>query len=1065
MIVKHFRFLIIIIIVLLLIIIFSVKRIHYKRQEPFKYDNVPPNFSDQLIPIRRLYRKQFGNMIPRGGSTTFAIISDWNAVWSATDVEQAWSQNGITYKDSQDIMNQVSSVNATTIGDEPFNYLGAKQLSIPLSDGFRLQMDPSKLLLPSFSLSAQIQTILGAMPDARIIIFYIGIHPDVSPPGTPIPKDAYNDMIQKLIDALLFFKNDYHILCLTKVFNSPSNLYDLLKTLTDNDENPIKVTCMMPNVTSDKCLYPAGFTNILNVGGYGYTDDSKPSAYDLSGGGYLTCQPGYYDESLLPPYQIGVVPDSDIDKPQIIKTYVGCPDLSGNIRNLGVNIMNSVYRFESTILSPVAYGCAIAIAQELSNYRRWDFQDIFYRYSNFLFESVHVGGNGKYDCQNYNHWNPCAGLGTLDGQALSLLLQERFIKSGNPMQLSFLNISREMSYINFFPVSPLEDPLNILPQHDRYNTLPTLGPQCLWSRLRLYSVNLVSSGNYRVDYRDGFPIYNGSIIVIAYEPNNESNNDDVIYLLECFDRLTARIHSCSKNNFVNDQIDNRYLWKITQAGKPIFTTPEEINLFADCRISPMLYSDMVLTSEYSTEGSIFSTAPSLQPIGTTKNDVIRVCPHYESIYKSYPGIEYDPIEEDSYFVNLTNYNEFWACGVEYNNELGIITSRGSIRDSDSPWPIFCQRSFDPVPQWLLIPLPSQQNMEGQLKYGRYMIFNTRMRAYATVRNDQQTSQPRVFLMNINSASAPIYTDVYNNSIFHINRLSSNNDESEFMFTNHPIYGSPLRINSFLCPVVIDFKSSYFTKTNQNIKNNNYFSFFISESSKSDAIFKESKTLYLVPAESNYTRAQTFCFHVHPKYMVSDGSDINMILPNTTYNSASSVSRFINHGVSSFNSNSYVQMIPLNNEDLIDNLAWFANLKNSRNMMPFINDSSIRIPILSFDSNNSSATEILLRNVKYPDQYLISYEGGWKPRLGYALQTSESGLTWSFIPNYQNIPPSYFNDNISLAGNYFYKTLYYINCPKGIITCALNVPHQPALLTEITNENINTVYYSSLFMIV
>jgi hypothetical protein len=159
------------------------------------------------------------------------------------------------------------------------------------------------------------------------------------------------------------------------------------------------------------------------------------------------------------------------------------------------------------------------------------------------------------------------------------------------------------------------------------------------------------------------------------------------------------------------------------------------------------------------------------------------------------------------------------------------------------------------------------------------------------------------------------------------------------------------------------------------------------------------------------------------------------------------------------------MTPLTNTDQNSNMTWLLGIAPGSPSVPTsIQSTPGRVAILDFNGSAPS-TFISLTNQRYPDQYLITYEGGWKPRLGYRLQNSDPGWLWYPIPNYLNNAPSKTDDTLGLSGNYFYNTFYYMNSTKGVMTCNLDEPHIPALLSEITTENIDTVYYSSVFLIV
>lgn len=1035
--------------------------------------------SDEVFTVRELYRQPIlGNQTVGGlgSKTVVGIPSYWDAIYSLDDIMAAMTENGYPNKTTQDLRSQISVVNATAMGNSAFDY-GYKYrgLKIPLSDGVSHQIDAKDAFEHSISLNAILQVVLSILPNASIVIYYFGADPGTSgaPERGPISKEEYSGMIRRLLREMMDRKGSLDILCFTELFMQTSmrqEVYDALEGLRDHHDRPLTILSRMPTVTEPGLsqLYPCGFTNVLNIGGHALSSTTSPgsnTAYEYPGGGFSSPMGNTTNHDST---QVGVVPQG---------RGVGTPDVVANVRNLGVYFFGDRYRYQSMKLSPAVYAGVLGCINEVSETSGWDYRDLFYRYSNCLFDPITTGSNGDFRCSDYTGpWNPCTGLGVLRGDALASILQKRFIMSGDYLQISSTAVSREMSYLNFFPISPLEDPLTIQPQHDRYNTLPSFGPQTVWSRLKIYPVDRSTNKIIGLVENDDDPrvmIHHGDAVVLMY---HDTSKNASCYLLEVLGNMNVRLHSYPQPALGSSPIDSRYHWTIAllnDNNKNTTGSSIPIQWMSRCSLTPSTDPNIRLCSRYSKTPNLFGSSPSVQRVpeddggGTLSPSSFVLCPHpWDMTTESQEEISI----ESSYFINLTNYREFWSCGVSATEDdtASLLEKRYECINHNVT-PVY-DRRFDEIPQWMLIPLSGST----RLRYGKFMIFNTRMRAYlkTDIDSSNHSSPPpstaRLVFANIQSDTYGPDVDVYPYCVFDISGTTTppttgavGEDEEDALFRPRRVHGTTTSLNRFLCPANIQFRSPYY---------NHYYSFLISESSSS------ADGLQLLPIQPDGYRATTFLFLVDPwkmTTMVRENGAITLSVPPTDANRASpTTSRFIEHAITTGRSNDFVAMVPMSHHDDENDIKRLWTFE-ARGGVPIVSTKDGRdddhggaIPVLRFDPHNDPST-FALKSVKYPDQYLIYYSpGGWQPRLGYLVSDrSRPGYQWMLYPNYLNHAPSDSANNLNLSGNYLYSSLYFINSLNaGVLTCSVPTSHAPQMLSEITNENVDTTYFTSSFLI-
>lgn len=966
-----------IITILILIIVIIIRRILSKtamltNDNTLKSQPYSSSLDNHLYNIRTLYADTYvfenTEFAPTGIGKTIAVFASFLSVWFLQDIVNALRDNGIYNKSISDLRDQISYVNATVMQDEPFDY-GEKyqDLHMPLSNGISSQVLFEDSPRPSTELSVALQTIFCSLPDVKVIIYYVGASPTECPPdteGLPYDEAGLEVVVQFLIRALRDTKDNFDVLCSTLLFDCARMSYDfygILNELMTNPTRPVSVVATVGTAMDTNTSFPAGFPNIINTGGVALTSPNTPIAYLNSHGGFFNITPVSYRNSVIPFYQIGSVPSDQIFGSGN-DNYVGCPDVCGNTRNLAVFLNNSgIARSDDNItISACAYASLIIMMSQITEYNQWNYCKIFYRYSNFLFKKIQSGSNDRYSVSDFRDWNPCTGLGILDGSRLTKLLKQKFVLTGFLVQISSTTISQKMSFLNFYPIPPLEDPLSIQPEHDRYNSLVSFGPQSLWSALTIYKVD-PSTGTVHSnpENRIGEKLVHGDTIIIVYHTGHYSNQDDEdLLILECFNATVVRTHTYSTLLF-STPIDIRYRWNIIKERADSYP----IVLFDRCKILPSRYQRdnyCRLSSHYSNTSNLFSSSPSLLNSDSPQNDgsdIFELCPHY---YQHLAFVPRAPI--DSYFVNLTNYKDFWSCGIEITEDSSSVLLR--LRDNAaSTVPPFVQyvSAFDPYPQWLLIPMSIDQTNTFDLVYGDYMIFNTRLRAYVFFDRDNAMAIEKdcLRMLTVNYSNTPLSRDLLPYCVFTFSPIQEYRGTNK-MFSSKPIMNepnSPSNYNTFLCPLQISFRAPYY-KDNGYYPPNKAYTKYISTESFTGTNFSYVQVSDDCPPES---RATSFCFHIHPKYLISSFENVIIYVPQLQINLQTPANRFINHAIASPTSNSYVQMIPRDEFSMISIMTWIMNVKNTIKVSETSN-SGRNYPITQF--NNPTYFELESYNFRF-----------------------------------------------------------------------------------------------------
>lgn len=1046
----------------------------------------PPSIDGSGYTLLDLYSTRFPTRFvdafgvthrPSGNGQTIAIVSNVMAIWSAENVVRALARSGITNKSPADIQSQVIQVDATII-DDPFDYLQYTDLTVPLSDGMTHQVQYTDVEDLSMYLETALQCLFSALPDIRVVVFYYGHAPEECPPDEEAAHELLEDVVEHLYGTIGGFPA-FNILCNTlniedqsdQVLQSVHNNLQILRrqgivVLTSMDEH-----AYFPGEDFEYQTVPTAFSTILRIGGLLRQTNSLPTVFPLSNGGYFNLDQVTYDDSSIPFIQVGyvtptlpTVPEHDPDT-----FFVGTPDAAGFCNSLKVYLGTPVYQYRvvrSISIAACAYAIMIAMANEISNDTSWNYQSIFYQYSFYLFDYVDSGDNVIFRSSDYRVWNPCAGLGLLDGSRLATLLSNKYVLTGYPIQLRALSISEQMSYMNMYPLSPILDPANHpRPDEEWLYSQPAFGPQSIWSELFIRAVVTDPfTGEMKVAGMD--------------EPNRIVRNGDTILITSSQSRSTPWVLGIDRSTgespgrlcLVNydvipgSAIPPELVWVVTTSRRD----DQYVRLFSGIRLSPYLSfpggTRTVITAEYRNEQS-----PSIMTDENAFNTTFAFVPHvFHMIQYDYNDTsstrqtEREFMIQNSYFVNVTNDSDFLSCG--YSTADADIARQLCSNYSTIPFVKFV-RTFDPVPQWLLIPVHnitySTTVLNNGLTYGKYMLFNTRCQGYMFI---DKTDNPRfrASLINVNTETAPASEDIYHWSIFHVRAVTMDGgggDSNPVIFRPRSLPQYPYQqVNDFASRVWLTFESPYYSKNSMNF----YRKFM---STTPEVIDEFTKIVHFTntmpPARGENNSLNLFL--IDPAMMAVVLQDIVLTPTFVTDQNR----RFYNCALSALSpeNNSYVGMTPYNRQD--PRQKWESVPSNNVLTVAYTYDFMFRFPCLEFtgDAHEDFSHSFQLRNNGVADKFLVHCDEGnrWKPRLGDGCESGD-GRSWVLYPNYFNSTPSS-GITPSLSGNYFYmNTAYFVKSRSGILSCAIQAPHLPGMITQVTPRTLDGEYYASSFIV-
>lgn len=1071
---------------------------------PIPQDN--PTFYETPFIFTKLFKdilpsdftNSFGQRItPRGRNQTIAITASFLSVWKADTIVRAMRSAGIQNKAVGHIINQVSFVDATTFEGQTFDYKAPSgreytELKVPLSDGLHSRVEYSDAISGSTELELALQCIFSALPDANVIIFYYGFNPMICPPMGPddLPDssniglvEAYDAVIKALYSKVLSkaaSEKDYiQIFINLVVFDILSEeivgeieLY-FRQLRESHGVQSITMSGFRGSMDANPGYQtiPTVFSSLLRIGSLRLeivnNDDGstriEPRADEFSNGGFFNKEKnnGRY-QTRVPYFQYGHVPDDVEGRGNY---YVGTPDASACCSNLSA-IFSSNPDFNRTVRSmhtpAILYAVIIAMVNNITNYNGWDYQSIFYKQSDYLFEYVSRGNNLVYKADNYKHWNPCSGFGILNGNRLAKLLDTRYIFHGLPIQLSSACIFEQMSYLNAYPLPFLRDPIfkreetldNDSAASGNEISVPCFGPQSLWSEFFMYHVVLdPESGEFKIQSEPQvYPIQNKSLVVIK---SRQTNSTDLVL------SLSPSKHLCFVSNpniHPGQRVPINYVWAVYCEDKD----DTYLQYFSNIYIQSWFQQEEWLSAEFQ-----YSQAPTTvsQSSFTDKDIVIplrfMVSPH---VYYMIDG-QYNKNIEESYYVNWTNSSEFILSGFNLNNYI-----LGRHLCSSQPQRVQYRNSFDPYPEWLLVPhhkLPlakeANKNFVGLL-FGTYMLFNIKAQAYMFIREYQVDEDEEEYtayeanIININYPHQPIWSN-RKSFVFHI---ESGMEYSDFsIFHPRPVLNKPQEeINEFLAPVWISFENVYYTRDSPT-----GYSYTFDDQPEFDE--RLTQFLRVEPERSSTTNLYLFWVAEHLMMRISineymQPSRNQLQIMKKYYNNSGQLTS--TKAVSTTNSQ-YVEMHDLDSESLAQKWAFF-NTKSITYVYNMFTNFYF-YPILNFVPTDFSKGFLITTMTNPIQECLIYSDSGnaWKPRKGdCGSEANMESNIWILEQNYLNVKPSeQLRDGITISSNYFYfNTLYHMSCSKGVLSDTI-AGNRLGLLT-MTDANKDTTYYNSLFII-
>lgn len=1052
---------VVIFIVVLFIIVFILMINNFKSRKTTDFDNsfYQEDLDNRSFPVRQLYKNY---NIPfrfdvngeqkrlTGLGQTIAVIANVLSGWYVEDILRCLVlDNGIQNKTFDQLLLQIRHIDCTDIV-EPFTIGEYENLHVPISDGINSQIPLTDPIIRkhSLTLSIQLQNILAIAPDANIIIFYFGTAPiDCEEEDTCPTIEDYREVVIRLYDRLQMEGglHRFNIVCNAVSFEANDNIMENVhETLNDIVKNNIqtlvdtyKISFLSSTGDDGRNVetLPQIIYRIITIGGTERLYNGIEQAYRRTNGGMYVCDDNGVSQT-GPSEQLGYVPfPPDIDNPWNVGfPYIGRPDIAGCATNLSFYFdkgISSVKRYEGTDIPVAVYSGLLSLVNQLTDYNMWDYLDIFYREATYLFREVNKGSNLIYNASHYKNWNPLCGLGRMDVDFLCKLLVDKYAMTNKKIQLYSPFIQNQMSYINFFPISPVLDPINLLPSNDYYHSQPVFGPCSLWSELTILKVDpnthrLLSSSEPEI-------IRNGDIILIL---SNQKYSRQMALKYTDYSR-NIEIAECSIDN-VNIPIPDNILWTIEMIDE---TTDTGLLLYQIFRIKSRSNPNLYLTADFTNNLNTLNpnaSSPSLTDTPELLSTLFSLSLHPYSLldnnYKENFKIE------SSYYLNITNENKFIVSGFDYSFSHTTSYETGILRASDIrynlPRPVY--QDFDGRPEWLFIPIHKNipenlyKTLNFELSYtNHYMLYNPRIRAYMYALDFE------LRLMNVNfiTGNKAFGKDIYHYMLFSI---SGNNNEPFDIFTPMSYPTSPFKVNPFLGHITLYQEPPYYS---ENISEAQYQLYRLTNTPTPDTAFVQFNGV-IFPVQPNL-----YLFWVNPQFMCKTYEDVKMS-PAFPYNGNN---RFLGTCIS-YCGNDILCMKPIDKTNFeqqwtilgVENVTAIQSSSFLMNYMIFSPDTSQ----FTFENHFKWGAFI-----GYPD-------GGWIPR----IQVWSSDKNWRLIPNYNNVITSQIPNTLSLTNNYLYLfTFYNIDCPKGVMSCCLNGPHVPGLIRQNIENEDNIIYGSQLYL--
>lgn len=983
-------------------------------------------FSPYEFPYNYTFLNTERTVNPTGEGQTVALLIPWTSGWYAEDIVNALAQNGIT-KTVTEIHTSIHYVNATYNIPGGFNYKGRIGLQLPLSDGIYSQI-PINELPDSAKLSLCLQTIFSAAPDCEIYIFYFGsLVTTCDEEDEDATFEEVRNIVRVLMTQLTQYLTIYDVICnpnnIEIVLSDQGSIELDMQNFLDAVVIQRKKTMFNMSGNNSKSLETIPQVNIgpINCGGTQRLFNSIQNAAFCSSGGLYLSTPVDFPESHIPYYQLGIVTPVIPSDPDYGESFLGVPDIGAFATNMFIFFNKSTVPSafsNATELSAASMTGLILLINQLTEFREWDYRQIFYWEHEYLFNYVSEGSNDENNANAFYTWNPICGLGWINGTRLANLLSTGFVLSDSPIQISSSAMQKQMSYLNFYPLSPVADPIYLLPTYDFDYSQPVFGPVSIWSQLKFYVVDKL---RYKpITPFDGIPINNNDWIMITIETIGQTEwflrffGDHVrLVRIEEFDDIMT---SPSR------QFDTSFFWMIQ-----FVDSIKPLRVYEDFGLSPVNNRNYYLTSEFNAIASAFPSSPSVTGTLSSYCD-FKMSPH--PYYLVNPDQSRWKVNHDSYFINITNREKFVVSGVTVQNTSSYMIARRFVATGQDPYYALNYGDFDGFPQWLFIPQhPYHDQIDASLKFGKYVLYNNRLQAYMFLLDDN------LIFYNANSTTMSISGTFYEFCLF---TIDGTNPDITNLFTPTRIPSSGTLITPYLSHVSFSNETPYFTPPYR----------YYSKISISDEMLPGDNNIVhvsLIPLPPNM-----YLFWVNTTMILTSENDISLKPPFVANNN----NRFLRTNISTNPGNNNI--IVMKNLDSTDpSQRWNIIPKNNSRV---IQTSALHPEFLilhNFLSTYSFQSVI--------DQSYISHAGGgpWNP----FKSNNENETSWAMFANYLNLLPSQLStSSFAFANNYLYKnTLFQIDSPKGTLSCCLNGPHVPGLIMQ-TVDNEDTIIYGSLLYI-
>lgn len=524
-------------------------------------------------------------------------------------------------------------------------------------------------------------------------------------------KDAYDEIHE------ILYENGKPFLCPSGrsgqnvLITSPSNLYNF-------------------NVANRRTLTFGAF----ELTGPAYMTNGNFTANKLSNGGFC-------NTVFKPQFQHGIVAGS----------LYGSPDFAGYVGQYRLSInVGSVVKVASGDYAHIAYAGLFAMIYGIDFKMDWKFLEIIYKksltFTKYIAKGDNVGTStqNRYMAKNYMFWNPISGTGVLDGSFL--LASCETIRAQSYVQISLAGASMcNLSFLNIMPRNPFAD---------LQRRQPVFGCSSIFSIFKVLNVNAPNS----MDILRTTSLVHFVDVTERYALSYGYDDDQKYFItVDVFRESSSQMW---------------YLLDYDDASKvrPIFA-------YDGIQIAPFESSVLAMTSTWNAMGAEVPGSPSIAS-NPEQRDAFCLSsdPAWLGSIDAIKTNILDDITTNSYYVNFTNPAAVTDDPMGTNPQKDIVYLKNPylLRMDDNDELIHNARnelytsskrlkwektgfSFDELPQWVLVPVPSviynplnTSYQQALLNGGQFMIFNSVMQSYACVSRTPDGS-PEIILKPITSA--------------------------------------------------------------------------------------------------------------------------------------------------------------------------------------------------------------------------------------------------------------------------------------------------------------------------